>query len=177
MIDVQFLPAGLVAAALGLWILVTIAYAFPLGKKLLNRPGVPVQLIPMWNFFAPNPGVYDYFLLYRDRHSGDFVAPWKESPHFTTRRPWFAFAWNPKKIEKKLLFDLVSELLREANHLKLHDTEIERLQLSLPYLFLLQYITTFPRAHHCNATQFMVMRRSVESDSIEPVFISHLHNL
>lgn len=58
-------------------------------------------LIPVWTFFAPNPGMTDYYLLYQDRlPAGSFDN------------------WRRVELKQKALRDMVSALIRLAKDRK-----------------------------------------------------------
>lgn len=158
----------------GLWIGATLIYAFPGGDKHLVRLGVFSLFIPKWNFFAPIPGMEDYYLLFRDQWIGGVIGNWKEIPDFNYPRNWASFLWNPKKIEKKILFDLVQEIGRESQSV---GNKKDFLQLSIPYLLILNYISCLPRNFSTNTTQFIVLKKSSVNNTIEPYFISAWHKI
>jgi hypothetical protein len=130
-------------------------------------------LIPHWPFFAPVPGTCDYYLLYRDELAEGFVDDWREISLCDDRRPWH-FVWNPQKRPKKALFDLVTSLMGEV---ALNRTDA--IQLSVPYLALLTYVSSLRRACSTRATQFVLMIRDETRSSPvpTPIFLSGMHPL
>jgi hypothetical protein len=131
------------------------------------------SLIPMWSFFAPVPGTCDYYLLYRDELSDGSLADWREVSLCEDRRPWH-LVWNPRKREKKVLFDLTSALMEDVR-----SGAIEVIQLSVPYLAILTYISSVPSLYSSRSIQFLVMMTDEASvgSTPEPIFTSRFHPL
>jgi hypothetical protein len=127
-------------------------------------------LIPHWTFFAPVPGTADYFLLYRDQLLDGSLTDWRELPLCDSRKPWHII-WNPRKREKKALFDLTSALMREVLA-----APVEVAQFSVPYLVLLSYVSGLPRAFTGKGTQFLLMS-SDRGREPEALYTSMVHSL
>ncbi len=130
-------------------------------------------LVPHWTFFAPVPGTCDYYLLYRDELDDGSLTDWRELSLCDSRQPWH-LVWNPRKREKKALFDLAVALVREIK-----PDLLEAIQLSVPYLALLTYVSSVPRTYQARATQFLLMISDEISVGVdpEPVFTSAIHPL
>jgi hypothetical protein len=109
------------------------------------------SLLPGWTFFAPNPGTSDTHLLFRDRLIDPGMTPWREVP--IRRSPLRAF-WHPQKRAAKTLRDLETHLLQ----LRDQKATRESVFLSIPYLTLINYISSFPRANFTVSTQFTMVR-------------------
>ena len=109
------------------------------------------SLLPRWTFFAPNPGTSDHHLLYRDRIDEDTYTHWREIPLCESRSFLGAF-WNPGKRNKKALTDSTSNLLMITRKM-----ELWGLKTTLPYIALMNYVSSIPRSHMSEATQFMVL--------------------
>jgi hypothetical protein len=118
-------------------------------------------LIPGWGFFAPNPGRFDFHLLYRDELPVGTVTNWREIP-VTGGRRWHDWLWNPERRLKKVLFDAFTSL-----------SQVEKFgadaQLSVPYLLLLSYVSCYPRVYQCQKTQFLLMISLPSEPEREPV--------
>lgn len=99
----------LVAGALGIWFVVSVVAQ--VHNKRLNRLRRldHFSLIPLWTFFAPNPGKSDYHLIYRDELDDGSLTAWTEIP-LTHRRTWLTSLWNPTKRETKVLADIVNSV-------------------------------------------------------------------
>jgi hypothetical protein len=137
----------IVAFVLAIWFLLSIVGQFQVKSVELIRKYDLLRLIPMWTFFAPNPGHTDYHLLYRDKSIDDsiIITPWQEIP-LTTRRGRLEFLWNPFKRETKVVSDAVHYL---CNFIELHlelQTPIKAVRsaimLSTPYFILLGIVTS-----------------------------------
>ncbi|MEV0237970.1 hypothetical protein [Nonomuraea sp. NPDC050786] len=132
-------------------------------------------LLPEWRFFAPHPGVHDNNVLYRDELEDGELTPWKEITSAVPRKIRHIF-WLPEHRIDKVIFDLAGEVSNTILDGKLESPE--DIQLSLPYLFLLNHVT-HNHPHHPRAirTQFLIARSAGWDESEEPliVFYSNLH--
>jgi hypothetical protein len=166
----------LVVGALAVLFLVSVAQQVFSGrwiKKIKDRD--VMALIPIWSFFAPNPGRTDYHLLFRDQLVTGEWCPWHEisqGPRTSLRS-----VWNPGKRRAKGLTDHISSLMRSLN-----GVELEPIVMVLhpSYLTLLRWVTiqgSDPRSH---SRQFLVAQTSgfgAESTEPEILFISLAHPL
>lgn len=94
------------------------------------------SLIPLWTFFAPNPGTKDYHLLYREKSRNGEVSDWIEIDIQENRRFW-SFLWNPRKRTKKVLSDIIQGLVPMIPSSKKKSNSI---MLSLPYMLVLNVV-------------------------------------
>ena len=144
--------AVLVVIAYVIWGAATIANQFhswrPGWLKLLDIFGV----IPIWTFFAPTPGMTDYYLLYRDRLPDGSLDNWKNVELKNAENGLRLALWNPTKRKHKALSDLVSSLTQFANQPK-----SEALLVSVPYILILNFITSRPHSLGADGTQFMIL--------------------
>lgn len=178
-----------------------VLFSLWLGASVLNStaPGSAIlakwevsHLIPQWNFFAPNPGTEDYYILYRDKGVGGGVGAWQEVSDTGVDRNWTDAIWNPKGMEGKTRFDLVHGLVEMYTiNLEsgvdgspsgdgigdLEPVDSELIKLSMPYIALLNYVAEQPRSGLSEATQFLIMRKSGADGQIEPVFLSEFHDV
>jgi hypothetical protein len=131
------------------------------------------SLIPNWSFFAPRPGTSDYHLLFRDLTSSGEPGKWKEIPLADERTLWGAI-WNPTKRRTKTLSDVVRGLLRIAQ-----DSSLKDYSLTLPYLAILNYISSIPRSDSPCQTQFMILKSDGFFSDKDPefLFMSNIHRL
>jgi hypothetical protein len=161
------------AAVLSSWLLVTILLHLPISGRLrdLDLFGV----VPVWNFFAPNPGKSDFHLLRRYRSCDGSYSDWREV-RLLCDRPWYAFLWNPQKRLNKLLLDLCTSLSEARFELDDHQDAI---LLSPPYLFLLCFLEGLGRPEGANGLQFLVMYSESCALRVDPagLFISAVHDL
>jgi hypothetical protein len=119
-------------------------------------------LIPVWTFFAPNPGMTDYYLLYRDRLPDGSFDNWRKVELKQSENGVRLALWNPTKRRHKALSDIVSSLLTLANR-----REREALIVTVPYLLILNFITSRPHSLGTNGTQFMVLEHGGFADEPE----------
>ncbi len=132
-----------IGAALGIWFLLSVISQFDHTVVDRMRRHDCFGLIPIWTFFAPNPGQTDYHLIYRDKVR-DEQGSWTEVPMVHTRTMWH-FLWNPHKRVNKVSSDVVSGIAGVVAHHQELGTPAERIRealvLSLPYLILLSLVT------------------------------------
>ncbi len=95
----------------------------------------PCYLLPTWTFFAPDPGVTDARLLWRERLVDGTVGPWHEAVPPCTGL--LRAVWNPTKRSRKVVFDWGRGLERRAD-----PPDSEMFVLSLSYLMILQHLTS-----------------------------------
>ena len=154
---------------------ITIIYAIlkPRSRSQFFKSRVLMSFIPKWNFFAPIPGMHDFYLLYREGYDLDQFSDWKESKFYNLDKNWFSFIWNPNKRGKKILFDLSSSLLLEKT-----DTpeNLFKVKLSIPYLLILNYLS-----HNCSPfakyLQFTIGRTQNDHTKTEIMFMSDIHSV
>lgn len=130
-------------------------------------------MIPVWTFFAPNPGTTDIHLLYRDKLTSGDVMRWREVPFFTS--PLRAI-WNPYKRLQKGLSDLGNELQDyAANHLE----HPELILTHIGFIALLNFVSRQPHAPSTAFTQFVIARsygRHSQTQA-EVMFLSTFHRI
>lgn len=171
------MPIGVLeSVAIGVmigWLLLSALCQVPCGLTSRIRAYDLAGLIPVWPFFAPVPGTCDYYLLYRDELADGSLGNWREIPLCDERQSWHVI-WNPYKREKKALFDLTTALLMEAK-----PEAIEAIQLSVPYLSILTYVSSLPRSYAARSTQFLLMMTDEQRIGLvpEPIFTSAVHPL
>jgi hypothetical protein len=59
-----------VCAAFFAWFSLSVLHQVRLFSSKMGRFD-PLGLLPRWTFFAPNPGIYDYHIVYREVNDGD----------------------------------------------------------------------------------------------------------
>ncbi len=141
--------SALVAGFFALWAIASLAALVPRFTSWLRDHDL-VGLLPQWKFFAPIPGRGDFYLLYRDIYAEDMTG-WTELPLGGERR-WWNFLWNPRRRERKAVFDAAREL-----PLYLTPEEKDAVHVSVPYLLMLSYVSAQPRTLPPLRTQFLLM--------------------
>lgn len=129
-------------------------------------------LIPMWTFFAPNPGTTDARLLWREARSDGGVSPWREPD--PPRISWTRGLWNPAQRTRKVIRDAAVALM-EMDRAAPEDL---RTQLTVPYLLLLHYVSVQPASPNAIARQFVLVDSSGDHTprgTIEPLIVSAWH--
>lgn len=135
-----------------------------------------VGIIPVYRFFAPFPGRFDYHLLVRyQMPDGDFSGWFEIGPE--NRRTFESALFNPAKRIRKAQMDLVSELAKE---LDVHGGDRPRVSLSYPYLALLLVAERFIAGRiglpAGTGYQFLVLAScGWEPNDLEPLMLSSLH--
>jgi hypothetical protein len=163
---------------LGGWLAVTAAAQEPTRRydAKIRRLDPLGLMIPDWRFFAPRPGMHDQHLLVRDElPNGDFT-PWKETCQVEPRK-WHHFFWYPGQRAEKVVVDAVSGLITMQPILA---DRKEDVQVSIPYLTLLNYVThQVPHHPETKRVQFLIANSAGYDESEEPtmVFLSNPHPL
>lgn len=128
-----------------------------------------ITWLPKWHFFAPEPLSSDFHFLYRTTSD----SQWQEL-EFLYDRPKAYFIFNSNKRTKKVIIDIVSQIVSA-------DTQQNEslIKLSKGYLSLLEYAGNAAKAENASRVQFLVMRSSKmrSKDVWEPVLVSEFHRL
>jgi len=161
----------LVIGIFGNWFLLSLLVHAPKFQVFIRRMDW-FCLIPEWRFFAPRPGQHDFHLLYRDRLRDGSITEWTELTPIS-KRPWWAFLCNPGKRGKKALLDAVIAL---GQSLAADD---QSLKLSIPFLTLLNCVSSVPRSSASECTQFLVLGFHGRPSPKEPeaFYLSDFHSL
>lgn len=169
-----------VVLVFGVWFVLSIANQFkPIGFD-------PFSIVPRFTFFAPRPGTRDLHLLFRDVFE-DGYGPWTELPVLGEWRLSHAL-WHPRKRQKKALFDCVHGLSRLAGERaksavvgkKSALSLLRHFRLTIPYLTLLNVVTSLPRARPAVATQFLILESAGPARAAtfcRPLLLSSVHRL
>ncbi|HWV75132.1 MAG TPA: hypothetical protein VN040_25610 [Pseudosphingobacterium sp.] len=162
--------ALVLAGMLGCWFLFSVLKYFSFAQDwIIAKDGL--QLVPTWNFFAPEPNKTDYYLYYRvfSEHSD---SCWR-SVSFGQGRKWYAFLWNPNRRDRKSLFDLCQMLVSTSS------TKQDELVYSMPYLLLLNHVNHLCTNDIGEYVQFAIGRIVPIEDEgrLSIAFISNSHLL
>ena len=160
------------AAVFAVWWAVSACNQFHSGAWTLRlRRHIPLGLIPLWTFFAPNPARADSRLLWREEHGNEWGG-WREL-HFGFAPASSRWLVNPELILNKAVADLVGSLLRARS--KRDDRSA---LLSSAYLTLLSIVLAQPDRAGGSSIQFTVARTSTDSLArrVEVAFLSEVHD-
>jgi hypothetical protein len=159
------------------WLLLTCANQ-PVFKthKLINRQDL-FRLVPVWTFFAPNPGVSDFNLLSRVKLDDGTITTFEEIP-LRSKKELRTALFNPERRLQKALNDHARTILAQI------DTEIteenrENIKLTFSYISVLNYCAKLPLAPHACAVQFIILESFGYRELMEPRLIlnSDFHRL
>lgn len=165
-----------VISILVVWLILTVFNQFSSKRWKIFILFDVFGLIPKWTFFAPNPGITDYHILYRERWQNGLYSHWKEIKMNDRDKNYYSALWNPEKRKNKAIFDMVIGLVEHASN---YPDEPKILSISLPYLLVLNLINSQDLSTYTEATQFMVMQTHGYFNDREPelVAISAFHRL
>ncbi|MGB9308593.1 MAG: hypothetical protein WCB92_34365 [Mycobacterium sp.] len=161
-----------IATVFVVWLLASVLVYLPHADRVIRRHD-HLLLIPNWQFFAPIPARHDCHFLYQDKYADGTLSQWTEV-RIDGRRRWFNLAWNPDKRLRKALFDIEQQMIE---HLAADDKGIE---VSVPYLTLLNYVSRLQRTTPPRFTRFLMMRARTHvptEDRQQIVYISGFHRL
>jgi hypothetical protein len=158
------------------WYGVSICNQVPRWRKLIRRiiNFDICSLVPIWTFFAPNPGRSDLYLLYRDRDPEGHVSSWRQVMPMR-RRSWWKM-WAPRRRIGKGIVDVSANFTKDVNYLP-HNPVSKKFVLGFPYLLLLNYVSCKPVSFHAEMRQFALARVNGYGTEEDPevVFLSAFH--
>jgi hypothetical protein len=146
----------------------------PLVSRIVSRD--ICSLVPVWTFFAPNPGRTDLYLAYRDAGPDGDISPWR-SIALGSRRNCVAL-WNVKRRIRKAIIDVAPDLVRDIPSDPRAPVTKKKV-LGFPYLLLLNYVSAQPGDFRATTRQFAVARTNGfgTEDSPAVIFLSAFHKL
>jgi hypothetical protein len=155
------------------WFVLSVCNQFNWRRLRSLRYGDKFRLLPIWTFFAPNPGMTDYHLVVRNvGHDGTPYA-WVEHCPPEIRPAWTS-VYNPTKRYRKCITDCTQSMLTLSSF----RDEQTTLQLSVPYLAMLNLVCglgSTKRAHSC---QFAIVQTTgFAADDPSVIFRSAVHKL
>lgn len=139
----------LLKSVLIVWFVLSVVWQFTF--KFLNRYRRKdlFRLMPVWTFFAPNPGTSDLHLLFQISGSGNGIQGWQELQHINRGR-FRHLIWNPERRKVKALIDCIQIMGGTARDFAVErrDTRGEdfltelskRICYSVPYLIILNTV-------------------------------------
>jgi len=168
----DFRLVGIAAVFVAWWAVSALNQVHSGALTVRLRRHIPLNLIPLWTFFAPNPARADSRLVWREERGGEWGA-WRELHvgFAPARSRWLL---NPELIQNKAVADLVSSLLRVRPAMR-DRTAL----LSSAYVSLLNVVVAQPRRTGCSSIQFAVVRtaRASAARRVEVAFVSEVHDL
>ena len=157
------------------WFILTFInqFRFSFTKKLKSTD--IFHLLPVWTFFAPNPGTSDYHFVYRVMNENNRVSEFIEIPLHENRNLISAF-WNAQKRVKKALADLVMSLKQICETKAADDDNIK---LSFSYIALLNFLSNIPKPPDTKFIQFAILESGGFIDSENPrlIMCSEFHHV
>src|SRR5688572_2750444 len=160
------------------WFVLTIFHQNRKWRKLVsfivNRD--IYSLVPIWTFFAPNPGRSDLYLLYRDRDEEGQISPWREIK-MPSRKSWLSL-WSPKRRIGKGIVDLSPEFTKGTGFQPKEPVGKKQV-LGFPYLLILNYVCSRPIDFRAHMRQFAIAKTEGHGTEGNPVviFLSAFHVL
>lgn len=167
----------------GLWLVLTIVWQFEnvRAKNKHIRAINTFNVLPIWTFFAPNPGMYDTHLLFRDKFDDGKLSDWQEIDVVQIRK-FYHFIWNPHKRINKLVIDAISEVKTVKNSGLEHKTDefvlSNQIKFCKGYLLLLNIIFNSKKLSRTSTSrQFIVLDtfNVGEERNLIPLFYSPFH--
>lgn len=116
------------------------------------------HLLPFWTFFAPEPGVSDHELMYRDRSADKTATLWKKVVYAQRSTSFFWFIDN-NKYKSKIISDHQSHIIQMLKNEFTHN----QLKLTFSYLSLLSYVMQFPKNDNAEQRQFIIVDKDRSS--------------
>ena len=179
-LDATVIYETIVTVFLAFWFLITIVCQFrdtTLSTFFKQKVDV-FGLIPLWTFFAPNPGKRDYHLLYRDKITEDNYSEWLEMD-ITEERTFWSWLWNPEKRDKKILSDVVQSLVTMIPAYRKEELSLNLLMFSMPYIIVLHAVSQRQKQSEDVYRQFMLAETSGYQKETNPslVLLSTFHQI
>jgi hypothetical protein len=175
-----------IPAILALWALLTLLNQFhPLFQRRVSR-GLAARLVawakrydacalvPLWTFFAPNPGTRDHDVFYRDQLLDGTLTPWRalgEEPP-----GWWRVVWNPRKRFRKGLMDMSRALTRQLIANVRVGGDPRHILVTMSYLGLASRIAAVERGPLSARTQFL-LASSAGYDPASPPLVFYVSPL
>jgi hypothetical protein len=105
-----------VCAAFFAWFSLSVLHQVRLFSSKMGRFD-PLGLLPRWTFFAPNPGIYDYHIVYREVNDGDgsdlnpdTSNSWRHI-QIISETAAIPLLWNPERRIAKTISDISNSII------------------------------------------------------------------
>jgi hypothetical protein len=165
----------IVSGCLLLWFVLTAIVQFRDTKfERAIKSKDALALLPLWTFFAPNPGVNDYHLLYREDNEAGERSGWQEV-EINENRTLSTCVWNPSKRGKKVLSDVIQTIIPLIQDYKGSPKVI---MFSVPYILILNAIMKENKVlDNSRRKQFLLTASNGYEYSTEPqvILLSEFH--
>ena len=159
---------------LGAWLLLSILAQFShfVWMRWL-RDRDYLALIPTWSFFAPDPGIGDLQLFYRDKLFDGQFTHWEVVAFRNSS--FLRVIWNPEKRRRKAIINACLLLLQIANN----HSQRKMVFVTVPYRLILMYITAMPCSKLSHARQFLIAQTFgyYPTQKAEVLFVTQIHEL
>ena len=161
-----------IGIVLSIWFVLSILNQFSFRWFEFIQQFDRLGLLPIWTFFAPNPGQTDYHMIYRNMYADGSCSEWAEV-EIPTRNGLVASVWNPDKRIVKAIDDAVAgliQLMREKG-------ERSEFLLSFSYLFLLNFVSAVNKDNDAASRQFAIVetRGLNRTETPSLLFVSEFH--
>ena len=168
-------------------ILISIFYIAWLIGTILSQPFRGMQkwaqrfdrfrLMPVWTFFAPDPGVSDYNLLSRVRRVDGVITPFEEIRPGNGKK-FLRLFFHPERRLQKAFTDFSGALAGYVAS-DLTDAARDNIRLTVSYISLLHYCSALATDPGTVAVQFMILESYGHLEVQEPQLIlnSEFHRL
>jgi len=135
------------------------------------------RLVPVWTFFAPNPGVSDFNLLSRVKLTDGAVGAFREI-QLRGKKKISAALFNPDRRLQKVLNDHVCTILMQIEN-EITEQNKENIRLTFSYISVLNYCSKLPVAPNAYSIQFIILESFGYRELSEPRLIlnSDFHRL
>jgi hypothetical protein len=114
----------------------------------------PLQLIPSFCFFAPNPPLCEFELLYRDGLEDGTETAWRALNRYSST--WRRAVWHPEKRRYQVAFRRCSALIERVQARVNERERPGELFLSAPYVAIACRVAAAPHAVTAITTQFLI---------------------
>lgn len=135
------------------------------------------HLVPVWTFFAPNPGVSDYNLLRRGKLMDGTITRFEEVP-LRSKKDIRSALFNPQRRLQKALHDHARTIIMQIEN-DITEQNKQNIKLTFSYISILNYCAKLPAAPGTYSVQFIVLESFGYQELREPRLIlnSEFHRL
>jgi hypothetical protein len=112
-------------------------------------------LVPIWTFFAPNPGVSDYNLLSRVKLTDGTITTFQEIPLRSKKKISIAL-FNPDRRLQKALHDHARTIIMQIEK-GIPEQNKENIKLTFSYISVLNYCSKLPAMRDAHSIQFVIL--------------------